>query len=382
MGDLAANASKTITVRGAATDMEPVTNCLSCSYNQRACATIAVVQPKLQLAVSTPPDVMVCDSIPVRYTVTNNGTGTARGVVIEQPLPRGLATADGQNHVTAAVGDLAPGQSRTIDVALKASGTGKVEVVARAAGEGGLKAEAPVAQVIRQPQLVVNMTGPDRVFLGRPVTYKAVVTNKGDGEARNTVLELALPAAVKVASLSTGGVAGAGKATWNLGSLAPGQSATVTAALDPQAMATLEPTATAQAVCAAKATVAARTLVQGIPAILLEMIDVTDPVQVGQTTTYVTTITNQGSMPATNVQLTWELENSMQFVSADGATAAKSQGSTVVCTPLPSLAPKAQAVWRVVVRAVEAGDVRMKVTLTSDQLTRPVEKTEATNFYE
>jgi hypothetical protein len=38
-------------------------------------------------------------------------------------------------------------------------------------------------------------------------------------------------------------------------------------------------------------------------------------------------------------------------------------------------------VWRVVVRAVEPGDVRMKVTLTSDQLTRPVEKTEATNFY-
>lgn len=382
LGDLAANASKTITVRGAATSMNPVTSCLSATYNQRACATISVVQPKLQLTVSTPPQALVCDNIPVRYTVTNNGTGVAKAVTIEQPLVQGLATSAGQNRVVAAVGDLGPGQSKTVEVMLKASGPAKVESVVRAAGEGGLKAEAPVSQVIRQPQLLVQLSGPQQVFVGRPITYKLTVTNKGDGEARNTVLELTAPAGVRLSNLSNAGIAAAGKATWNLGTLAPGQSVTVTVAADPQAMGALEVSASAQAYCAARTAAAGKTMVQGIPAILLEMVDVTDPVQVGQTTTYITTITNQGSMAATNVQLTWDLEKTMQFVSADGATAAKAQGSTVVCSPLPSLAPKAQAIWRVVVRAVEPGDVRMKVTLTSDQLTRPVEKTEATNFYE
>jgi hypothetical protein len=50
--------------------------------------------------------------------------------------------------------------------------------------------------------------------------------------------------------------------------------------------------------------------------------------------------------------------------------------------PLSSLAPKVKAVWRVFVRAVRPGDVRFKVVLNVDQLTRPVEETEATNLYE
>lgn len=382
LGDLPANASKIITVRGTATSVNPVTSCLSVTYNQRACATINVVQPKLQLTVSTPPQALVCDNIPVRYTVTNNGTGVAKGVTIEQPLAQGLATSAGQNRVMAAVGDLGPGQSKTVEVMLKASGPAKVESVARAAGEGGLKAEAPVSQIIRQPQLVVQLSGPQQVFVGRPITYKVAVSNKGDGEARNTVLDLAVPAGVRLSNLSHAGTAAVGKATWNLGTLAPGQSVTVTAAADPPAMGALEVSASAQAYCAARTAAAGKTAVQGIPAILLEMVDVTDPVQVGQTTTYVTTVTNQGSTAATNIQLAWTLEDTMQFVSADGATAAKLDGRTVTAAALSSLAPKAQAVWRVTVKAIDAGDVRMKVMLKSDQLTRPLEETEATNFYQ
>jgi uncharacterized repeat protein (TIGR01451 family) len=381
LGDLGPAESRTITVRGSATDVKPVTNCLSCTYGQRACASINVVQPKLQLAVSAPAQVMRCDNIPVRYTVTNDGTGMARGVVVEQALPQGLTTAAGQNRVMVAAGDLGPGQSKTVEVMLKASETGKVDSVARATGQGGLKAEMPLSQVIQQPQLTVQMSGPEKVFLGRSASYKATVTNKGDGEARNAVLEVGAPAGVKVVNVSSGGVPGMGKASWNLGTLAPGQNVTVSLAMDPQTMGTLEATAWAQAACATKATASARTVVQGIPAILLEMVDVTDPVQVGQTTTYLATVTNQGSMAGTNVRLIWQLEDQMELVSAEGATASKAEGTTVLCGPLPSLAPKAQAVWRVVVRAVEPGDVRMKVTLTSDQLTRPVEKTEATNFY-
>ena len=58
------------------------------------------------------------------------------------------------------------------------------------------------------------------------------------------------------------------------------------------------------------------------------------------------------------------------------------EGRMVKFFPLSSLAPKAKAAWRVVVRAVSPGDVRFKVVLNVDQLTRPVEETEATNLYE
>ena len=54
----------------------------------------------------------------------------------------------------------------------------------------------------------------------------------------------------------------------------------------------------------------------------------------------------------------------------------------MVFQPLATLAPKAKATWRVKVKSVGGGDVRFRVSMTSDQLGRPVEETEATNFYQ
>ena len=66
----------------------------------------------------------------------------------------------------------------------------------------------------------------------------------------------------------------------------------------------------------------------------------------------------------TNVIIKTMLEDSMQFVSATGATNGTLSGSTVTFAPLPSLAPKAKASWRVTVKAVKAGDVRLRLPWT------------------
>jgi hypothetical protein len=49
--------------------------------------------------------------------------------------------------------------------------------------------------------------------------------------------------------------------------------------------------------------------------------------------------------------------------------------------PLPSLAPKSKAEWRIVVKAGQPADVRFKVIMTSDQFSKTVEETESTNQY-
>jgi hypothetical protein len=49
---------------------------------------------------------------------------------------------------------------------------------------------------------------------------------------------------------------------------------------------------------------------------------------------------------------------------------------------LASLAPKAKATWQFTVKALKAGDVRFKATLTTAELGRGVEETEATQLYE
>jgi hypothetical protein len=71
----------------------------------------------------------------------------------------------------------------------------------------------------------------------------------------------------------------------------------------------------------------------------------------------------------------------MKFISADGTTRGRLMGQTVSFEPLRALAPKEKAVWRVTVEALSEGDVRFSAKLTSEMINRPVDETEATNFY-
>jgi hypothetical protein len=56
-------------------------------------------------------------------------------------------------------------------------------------------------------------------------------------------------------------------------------------------------------------------------------------------------------------------------------------GKTVTFAPLPSLAPKAQVTYKVIVKGNAAADARIKVSLTSDMIDSPVEETESTHIY-
>ena len=128
-------------------------------------------------------------------------------------------------------------------------------------------------------------------------------------------------------------------------------------------------------------TAAADTVIRGIPAILLEMVDDPDPIELGKTTTYTITVTNQGTAIDSNIKVVCTMEDTMGYESNSGATKGSVDGMTVTFEPLVSLAPKEKAQWKVVVKALKEGDVRFKVAINSDATTRPVEKSESTHFY-
>jgi uncharacterized repeat protein (TIGR01451 family) len=191
-----------------------------------------------------------------------------------------------------------------------------------------------------------------------------------------------LPAGVQLQSATAGAQQNGRMLTWRLGTLAPDASKKLAVNVRPQDAGSFTNTVTARAFCAEEVSAEATTEVSGIPAILLEVVDVNDPVEVGQNTTYVVTVTNQGSATGKNVTVVCTLEEEMEFVSGTGRTNVTSQGNKVNLAPVTSLAPGAQATWNIVVKANAAGDVRFSVEMTEDQLTRPVRETEATNFYE
>jgi len=381
LDSLAGGSSVTMRIRGTAASPGELTGCVTLKFDTESCLTHRIVQPALRLEKSLPTPVSFCDIIPMRLVITNTGTGTARGVRIEDTLPDGLTVAaTGDRTLSFDVGNMAEGSSRDFTAELRATRTGSFTNRATATGEGGLTAEATAETLVRKPELVVKKSGPEMRYIGRPATFQISVTNTGDEPARETVLVDAMPADVQVLNASDDGRIDSGRVTWNLGTLEPNASREVSVTLTASRIGIIENTASASAVCA-DGQAMARIEFRGIPAILLEVVDERDPVEVGNEEIYVITVTNQGSAIDTDIVIGCMIPDEQEYVRAEGPTEVKVEGRTVTFAPLPSLAPKAKAVYRVITKGLKVGDTRFSVKMTSDQLTSPVTETESTHVY-
>ncbi|MDR4508098.1 MAG: DUF11 domain-containing protein [Candidatus Brocadiaceae bacterium] len=347
------------------------------------CAITSVVQPVLSIVKHAPLDVILCDSILVSYIVKNSGTGAAKNVEIKESLPRGLRTTDGETKVIRRIGTLGPGESRKIAVSVRADKTGTFDNAATIVADGDLTAQSNSTNtIVRQPVLEITKKGPDKRYVGGIITYDILVINKGDGLAASTIVEDLIPINTSYVSSTGGGTLSGNKVSWNLGAVKPDESKRIEVTVRANSIGKAKNHVTASADCAQEVFATTVTNVLGIPAILLEVIDVEDPIAIGANETYVITVTNQGSETSTNIRISCTLEEGMEYISSSGPTSGSTVGKSVNFLPLTNLAPKAEASWKVVVKAIKKGDVRFKVTMIDDRLDRPVEETEATYFYE
>lgn len=382
LGDLEPKAAKTVKIRGEATGAGTITSCATVSYNSLLCATANVVQPALRLALSAPGEVTTCDPVPVKLTVTNTGTGTVRNAKVTGTLPDGLR-AGGQRAFSFDAGALGAGQSREFLLNAQAFDTGSFTVNATANAEPSLKAEAPASTtVVTKPALALTMEGQPKRYFGAPVCFNLTLKNTGDASANGTTVEVPIPAGSQFVSATEGGRASATSVVWTFGAMSPNANKTFSVCFNPAGIGSVAATASAKATCADAVAARAATDVEGIPAVLLEVIDVNDPVLVGETTEYLITVTNQGTKTDTNIKIVCSLGDESTYVRASGATNGSLNGKSITFAPLASLAPKAKAEWRVVVKAAKPGDVRFGVEMDTDFLTKNVTETEATRFYD
>lgn len=231
------------------------------------------------------------------------------------------------------------------------------------------------------PNLSVSCKSPDEAILGRPFPVCSTVVNSGAGLETSAVLSLAFPQEMALMSAMEGANPKMERVNWVLVNVAPGASQELCATFTPRqrglfAFGTAlagDLTPSMERKC--------ETHVHGIPAVLLEVIDLKDPVLAGAEATYEIRVLNQGTEPLTRIQLTGTLEDSQRYLSGSGAT--EILGAETLFNPriLERLEPGQEARWQVTVRAEKAGDVRFKVEMLADQLGRPVVETEATMQY-
>lgn len=343
---------------------------------------VQVREPKLAVKVQAPERVLISDPANIVMTVSNPGDHPADKVKIAALLGEGLESIKG-NMLNYEIGTLAAGESRTITVpcVTKSAGAQKCDIFVEA--EGGLKAGDTATTNVIQPRLDLVVAGPKLRYLDRKAAYGLKITNPGDAAASNVFITQVVPSGFKFVQADSGGQYDEANRSikWFIGELAPTQSKEVKCELMAIATGDFTHKVMAHASRGMKSEQEIKTAVEGLSAILMEVIDIEDPIEVGGETAYEIRITNTGSKAEDDVKLICTIPPQMKLKNVSGPVKYEVVGNEVVFQALPQLSPRADAVFKITMTAAAKGDARFKASLTTASLVDPVIKVEPTKVY-
>lgn len=352
-------------------------------FSAAASARSIATKPELAVKSSAPQQVLIGETLKLEITLSNSGSGTATGVVLSERVPPGLRHPAGAD-LEYDVGPLAPGESRKLELDLVADRPGPVTNVIVARGEGSLRAEHHLDIEVVAPELQLAVDGPQRRFLEREAVYELGVSNPGTAPARNVELVAHLPEGLDFISANNAGHfdEAARAVYWRLEELPVRETGVVRLVTMPVRPGEHSLRIRSTAARGVEAESEQPVLIEGIAAILFEVRDVVDPIEVGGETVYEISVLNQGSKAATNVRVHVLLPPEMEPVAAEGPTQHLIEGRQVAFEALSRLAPKADTMYRLRVRGLEPGDLRVRVQLLTDEMRDvPVTKEESTRVY-
>ena len=363
--------------------VNPATVTTKAGLTARDTAETVVVQPKLALTKSGPRTLVKGEQGTYTLRVSNPGSGEATNVVVTDVVPTGMSSAEGK-RIEWPVGTLTPGQSADKAIVLTADRPGKWINAAEAVADRNLKAMASTETVVVEPKLTITKTAPAKRFVNSTMQYALRVSNPGTTEATNVVVVDRLPQGALFVSCSDGGryEQTAHSVTWQLGNLLPGGSKSVSIDVKCSQIATYVNVATATADRGLEDKATAKTVVLGRIALHIDDYDTQDPVSIGEETTYVITIKNEGSATATKVELVNTIPEQMSYVSATGPTGAPViAGRKLAFNPIAKLDPGEEAEFRVTCKGAKAGEAVNDASFFCAEFRTPVRSQEGTRVY-
>jgi uncharacterized repeat protein (TIGR01451 family) len=270
------------------------------------------LRPQLTVERSQPESAIVGQPLTYQIVIRNDGSATASGVVVEDPIPDGvridgtepIAQTNGKSLVWQ-LGQVRAGEERTMSVRVIPLRAGTVGSVARVSFAAEVTASTSVVEPPR-PALQLELSAPPRAAIGTAVPFTFRVTNPARVDATNVVVRNVLPPGLRHAS--------GGELEYEMGVLPAGQFRVVQLDLIAAAPGMVLNRATVSAdgvpVQAATATIE----VLG-PQVTLDRIG-PKKVYVGRNGRFTNTIRNEGQLAFTNLTLVETLPPGMEFVSA------------------------------------------------------------------
>lgn len=363
-------------------EAEPELKCNARVKYESSVASVAkVYQPKLVVETTSPLNGVVNGKVKLEIKITNTGNTAAKSVLLRAPLPPELAHQFGPD-LENDLGRLEPGESRLVPLTMTGVKPGKSVSRIMVSTEGAQPVEKVVPVEILQVQLGLAAKSPKTRFLHRPNEYAFTVTNKGAAEASEARLTAALPKGVSFVHASDSGQYDATKheVVWAVGNVKPGETREITMT----GVATELGDQECKALLSANGIqheAAAKTMVQGVAAMQMEVVETVDPLEVGGTTIYSIKLVNQGSAVQTGIELSCVCPPELQPLDTRAPTKHRIEGQKVTFEKVASLEPRDELVFKVKCKALKPGDARFRVEAVSDQQKKPLVKEEATRAF-
>jgi uncharacterized repeat protein (TIGR01451 family) len=384
LGDLVNGASATVvivvTAPGTAGTINNATTATSSQVDPNtsdntanASTTVSVPTSDLVIAKSDVPDPVATGST-LTYTlvVTNTGPFAATGVSLTDELPPtvtfGSASAgcgEAVGVVTCTLGDMGNGTSRAVTIAVTApSAPGTITNTAMVGldqtdpytGNNTIAENTSVVAADAADLMVAKFDAHDPVIAGDSLTYTVVITNHGPATAVNVTLSDTLPSEVGL-SAPVAGCVGTDVLVCGLGSLARGESVSITIPVTtPVQATTLLNTAHVTSLQDDydpdnDTTTEETVLILPGADLAVTKGDEPDPVIVGGALTYTVVVVNDGPYDATGVQLVDTLPPTVTYVLATPDQGTCSEALNMVACDLDNISNGASVTVTIVVTA-------------------------------
>lgn len=380
---LAAGEKKVIELKMVPTKAGELAASAQVRFTGTASTSFNVSEPKLTTVIKLASEVRIGDPASATVTVSNPGTGTAQNVVLKANLPAGLECKSGQEFVSE-IGPLGAGESRVVRLGLIAvsGGDHALKVVAHST-TAELETSAQASIRVLAPSLALTASGPSLRYLNRAAKYNLTATNNSNAATDNVRISQVVDRGFDYIKADHGGRWDAQRRTvsWYVGHMDPGQSVSVELDLMPKETGEFRQQFRVTGDAGIEATSVVATRVDGAASLVMSVKDAEDPIEVGGEMIYTINVRNEGSKSAAKVAIACELPPDVELVSADGPTAHIVESGMLIFKPVAEIAPSDSISYKLKVKSLAAGTMKLRARLTSESIQKPLIVEEATQFY-
>ncbi len=355
---------------------------LGVQWSQETATTETIVEvkePKLQMAIEGPEDVLFGDPKRYRLVLKNPGNGPAENVALTL-IPPGSDSLSAKPHV---IGTLGPSEVKEIEIELTARETGELILQASAEATGDLKCEVIKRVQCRKPELEVDWRGPEQKYAGTESAYYFRVHNPGTARTGVVDVKVRLPAGIKFISASDSFSydATSGLVTWRLDGLRPTEEQFMQfrCELERPGLKEFEVEATSQGGLLTDAEWI-RTEVIALADLKLDVRDPRGAHPTGEPVTYEIRVENRGTTDAEGISIVGLFSEGIDPVSVEGAQSSVRDGRVNFQT-VKTLPPGGEILLKIRAIASDVGTHIFRAEVSCHDLDIKLAAEETTRFF-